>query len=132
MVNFPQLSILIVDDDENLCKILQDSFIEEKFLSEYVLNGVDALQLLKRQSFDLVILNLNMPVLSGNEVLSIIRREIPSLPVIILSGQSTVSMVVECIKIGAVDYVTKPFDYDELLDKIIKYFNRRTNSHFAS
>ncbi|HQF43182.1 MAG TPA: response regulator [Ignavibacteriaceae bacterium] len=125
MENYSQLNILIVDDDETICQILQEYFLEEKFLAEYVLNGIDALKLLEEKSFDIVILNLNMPGLRGNEVLTIIKRKFPSLPVIMLSAQSAVSAVVECIKIGAVDYLTKPFDYDELLECIIRYFDRK-------
>lgn len=124
METFPQLNILIVDDDLNLCKILSESFAEEKFLSEYVLDGTKALKILSKKKFDLVILNFNMPGLRGDKVLFIIKQNFPSLPVIMPSGQSTIETVVDCIKIGAVDYITKPFDYDELLDKIIKYFNR--------
>ncbi len=121
MNQFPQPKILVVDDDELLCQLLCEELNEERFITDYVLNGIEALRKIKGDNYNLVILNFNMPGLRGDEVLSEIKKYDSSIPVIMLTGQSDPSFSEECIKLGANDYITKPYDYDELLSSIISY-----------
>ncbi|MDT8420173.1 MAG: response regulator [Desulfuromonadales bacterium] len=106
--------ILVVDDDrdmrDNIVEILTDSEFEIAAAED----GEDALRQLKGQSFDLVLLDLLMPGLSGMDVLSMIKRESPSTQVIMVTAFSTVDNAVEAMRKGADDYITKPFKINEL------------------
>lgn len=108
---------LIVDDEPIVChsvrKILtkHDIMVIESF-------DVDvALQKLKLENFDIVILDLKMPKMTGIELLKIINENWPSIPVILMSGYATIENAIEAIKTGATDVIPKPFTPDELLRK---------------
>lgn len=117
-----QPNILIVDDDQNLCSILSAELQCLKLNADYSLNGLDALNKINHNHYSLVILNVIMPGMKGDEVLSKIKEYDSSLPVIMLTGYSVKEMEIKCARLGAEAYFTKPYDFDELLDAIIKYF----------
>ncbi len=106
--------ILIAEDDESLRTILKKMFVKKGFEVETALNGEMALLKLQQQIFDVAILDLKMPERSGLEVLSLIRKEKPHLPLILMTAQDTMKNAVEAMKQGAYDYITKPFELDEL------------------
>jgi len=83
-------------------------------------NGAEAVALLRNEAFQLVVSDLKMPVMGGMEVLAHCQTEYPGLPVILITAHGTVDSAVEAIKRGAQDYITKPFDSDELLPIIEK------------
>jgi len=116
-----QPKILIVDDDEIFCKLLGEQLQDDKFNTELALDGPEAIQKIKQNEYNLVILNQNMMVMNGDETLVEIKKYDSSIPVIMVSAQSDPAIIVKCIKLGADDYHTKPYDYDELLTSIIKY-----------
>jgi len=122
MNQFYQPRILIVDDDQVLCELLSEQLKELKFFADYTLDGKDALKKIEKETYNLVILDLNMPGMDGDKVLPEIKKYDPTLPVIMISAQTHPSYIVKCIKLGAEDYFTKPYDYDNILDAIIKYF----------
>ncbi len=122
MNQFPQPKILIVDDDELLCKLMCEQLQEDKFITEYVLDGIDALKKIKKSKFNLVILNQNMKMMNGDETLVEIKAYDSLIPVIIYSAQADSAIIAKCIKLGAADYITKPCDYEDLLESIIKHF----------
>ena len=78
-------------------------------------NGREALDLLSQHPVDILLLDLKMPVMGGEEVLEIARRDYPHIPVIIITGHGTVDMAVACMKKGAYDFITKPFQIDPFL-----------------
>jgi signal transduction histidine kinase len=78
-------------------------------------NGQVALETLSKNTVDILLLDLKMPVMGGEEVLGIVRQEHPQIPVIIITGHGTVDTAVECMKKGAYDFVTKPFQLDPFL-----------------
>lgn len=110
--------ILVCDDDEGMCYLLKEQLIGEGYSVETVYDGRWAVEAIKRKNFELVLLDLNMPYLSGEETLKIIKDYNPSLPVIILTAEAEIKKAVECIRSGAYDFKTKPYEFDELIISI--------------
>lgn len=106
--------ILVVDDDRDMRDNIVEILTDREFEIAAAEDGEDALQQLKGRSFDLVLLDLLMPGLSGMDVLSMIKRESPSTQVIMVTAFSTVDNAVEAMRKGADDYITKPFKINEL------------------
>ena len=106
--------ILIVDDD----KIILDSLSEFLSLEGYEVRGAsgfqEAVRLLERESFQLVLTDVNMPEVDGFELLRVVKSRFPELVVIIITGYGTIESAVEAIKMGAYDYLTKPIIDDEI------------------
>lgn len=107
--------ILIVEDDEDLRDSLRDFFSEAGYFVRTTDDGVGALRIVNSDELDLVILDLGLPVMSGESVCLEIRKKHPSLPVIILTARDTTPDVINGLNLGADDYVTKPFVMEELL-----------------
>ena len=107
--------ILIAEDDGQINRLVCDYLSSEGFETLSALNGLDAVRLVRENTdISLVILDLMLPFQSGDMVLKKIREFSP-VPVIILSAKSETSTKIDLIKMGADDYLTKPFDLDELL-----------------
>lgn len=104
--------ILIVDDESFICENLQRILEEERYRTVTAQNGADALASLKKESVDLVFLDLNLPDMTGLEVLKKVKEWDPDLLVIIMTGYASVESAVEALKIGAYDYIKKPFKAD--------------------
>ncbi|MEN2466950.1 response regulator transcription factor [Ornithinibacillus sp. JPR2-1] len=110
--------ILIVEDEEKLSRVIQLELEYENYLTEIVDNGKDALRLMQEKEWDLVLLDIMIPELSGLEVLRRIRRTDERTPVILLTARDAVHDKVSGLDLGANDYVTKPFQIEELLARI--------------
>lgn len=112
--------ILIVDDSEGLCETLSIRLTRDGYAVERAYDGGVALALVRAEKFDLVLLDIRMPGLSGFEVLASIRqlRAMLELPVIMLSGLDDTTEVVRALQSGANDYVTKPVDFGILSARI--------------
>ena len=107
-------TILIVEDDEKLAKILKIQLEHEGLDVENSYTGLDAIERIENhQKFDLILLDLGLPDLEGNCVCKAISS-ISTIPIIVVSARSAIEEKVELLTIGAVDYVTKPFDMLEL------------------
>lgn len=107
--------ILVCDDDETLCYLLKEQLLEEGFSVDTVYDGKFAIENIKRKNYDLLLLDLNMREVQGEEVLKFVSEYNPSLQMVILSAQSEMRKAIDCIKMGAYDFVTKPYNFDELL-----------------
>jgi DNA-binding response OmpR family regulator len=114
------MHILIVEDDPRIVSFIEKGLAAEGYATSIAQHGAAALQLLSRHdtTFDLVLLDLGLPGISGEEVLRALRGRLPRLPVIILTARSDVEDKVQGLNLGANDYVTKPFSFDELLARI--------------
>lgn len=112
--------ILICEDNE-LNRILMDSiFKETDFEIEFAENGLQALDLVKEKSFDLILMDLHMPFMDGYETVKIIRQELQLLmPIIALTANSLIKEKEVCLELGMNDYLAKPFNTNELLTKIV-------------
>jgi two-component system, NtrC family, response regulator AtoC len=107
--------ILVCDDDETLCYLLKEQLLEEDFAVDAVYDGNDAIDSIKKKHYDILLLDLNMKETSGEEVLRFVSDYSTSLQVVILSAQSEIKKAIECIKMGAYDFITKPYNFDELV-----------------
>ena len=107
--------ILIVDDDINIGNMLEEALKRENYRVLRAYSGTEALMLLDRETPDLILLDLMLPGLTGEEILP----KIENIPVIIMSAKSALSDKVELLMAGAADYVTKPFELSELLARIV-------------
>ena len=110
----PKPTALVVDDEANLRKVLSAMLRRDGFDVLTASDGAEALELLSKQSVDVVLSDIRMPNLDGMSLLKRTMVEYPDIPVVILTAHGSVDNAVEAIKIGAFDYLTKPFDKDEL------------------
>lgn len=110
--------ILIVEDEEKLSRVLELELQYENYETKIADNGVDALELMQDETWDLVLLDIMIPRLSGLEVLRRLRKTDEETPVILLTARDQVHDKVSGLDLGANDYVTKPFQIEELLARI--------------
>jgi DNA-binding response OmpR family regulator len=114
------LKMLCVDDNEQLRTNLQQQFLAEDFDVDTAENGEIALEMIKANHYDLVLLDMKMPKMGGMEVLREIRKFDKNPHVIMLTAVDDVPTAMECVKLGAKDYISKPYDPEELLHIVIK------------
>lgn len=112
-----QQRILIIEDDLEICNLLKEFLLESGYEIKISNTGIDGMRVLKTSAFDLVILDLMLPFKSGDEILRELRS-FSNIPVIILSANGMVHTKVELLRLGADDYVSKPFDLNEILARI--------------
>ena len=108
------MNILVVDDDEVIRDACDQLLSGMKFDVRLAVDGNDGLEKIKKEAFDIVILDLKMPGLSGMELLKIIKEDNPETIVIVITGYATVESAVEAMKLGAYDFLPKPFTPEEL------------------
>lgn len=113
-----EATILIVEDEKKLSRVLQLELESENYKTAIADDGEIALQLIKEQDWDLVLLDIMLPGLSGMEVLRQIRRTDISTPIVLLTARDAVYDKVSGLDLGANDYITKPFQIEELLARI--------------
>ena len=107
-------NILIVDDERNIREILQIFLIEEGYNVSVADNGQSGLEAVRSNIFDLVITDLKMPKLSGFDLLKRIKEISPETVVVIITAFGTTESAVEAMKLGAFDYIQKPFKIDDI------------------
>ena len=118
-------SILIVDDDINLCTVLKEELIEVGYEVDFVNNGDDAFEFLDtHNNTDLILLDLKMPGKDGFEVLQEMEQKGIEKKVIVLTAYADVKSAIDSAKLGANDFISKPYDFDELLITIRKVLQR--------
>ena len=106
--------MLVVDDDVDLGKVLVALLSRQGYACQYARSGSEALALLENRPFDLVISDLRMPGMDGITLLAEVGQKWPSVPVILLTAHGLVPAAVEAMRAGALDFLLKPFDPDEL------------------
>jgi DNA-binding NtrC family response regulator len=107
--------ILISDDDETLCYLLKEELVNENYSVDIVYDGKYAIEKLKEKNYDILLLDLEMQFVSGEKVLKYVNEHKPRLQVIVLTAQSDMRTAIECIKLGAYDFINKPYDFQQLL-----------------
>jgi len=111
-----KLDILIVDDDRNICKMIEASLRKErKYDIRTALNGEACLKSIQEQIPDLVLMDIQMPGIDGIETLQKIKQEDSRIPVIMMTAHGTIERAVTSMKLGAYDFITKPFARDRLI-----------------
>lgn len=110
--------ILVVEDDKEINRLIRDYLTDNGYITISAENGLDAVRIIRDESdIDLVILDLMLPFQSGDMVLQKVRG-FSDIPIIIVSAKSMVQSKIDAIRMGADDYITKPFDLDELFVRI--------------
>lgn len=113
------MRILVVEDDARIASFIVKGLAAEGYKAEVAPEGSSAMTMLAATgSYDLVLLDLGLPGLPGEEVLSFLRQRHPRLPVIILTARAEVADKVRGLNLGASDYITKPFSFEELLARV--------------
>ena len=107
-------NILVIDDEKSLIELLAVIFKKEGYGVMQAMSGEKALEILEKGGIDFVITDIRMPGLDGMEVLRRVKASYPDVPVVMITAYGTVQQAVEALKAGALDYVVKPFDVDEL------------------
>ena len=106
--------ILIVDDERAVCNLLSEELTERGYQCCTALDAVEALKEIQKQDFDVALLDIRLPAMSGLELLSRMRLECPNTSVIIITGVCNADAMVEAFRLGALHYIMKPFDLDEV------------------
>ncbi len=117
--------ILVIDDEMIVCESCQSILEEEGYVVEIVLSAREAFKKMKENPFDIVITDLKMPEIDGMEVLKKFRKEYPDTIVIMITGFGTVDTAVGAMKLGAFDYIPKPFTPDEVSIVVKKAVEKR-------
>jgi DNA-binding NtrC family response regulator len=121
-----QGSVLIVDDDHEMAAVVCDVLREAGYEAAGASNGAEALALVRRECPDVLISDLRMSGLSGHQLQLELKRVAPNLPVIIITAFGSIQTAVESMKLGAFDYITKPFSNDELLLVVARALETRS------
>jgi DNA-binding response OmpR family regulator len=112
------LKILVVEDDKTVGQYVKRGLTEAGFNADLVGDGAEGLRLSAGGHYDMLVLDLRLPALSGLEVLRTLRDRGEGIPVLVLTAQDAVDFKVQALKMGADDYVTKPFSLEELLARV--------------
>jgi DNA-binding response OmpR family regulator len=120
------MRILIAEDDAPLASFIAKTFTAEDHSADVAGDGEEALQRLAETAYDLLILDLNLPVMAGSQVLSKIRSYDADLPILILTAIDHVAERVACLDAGADDYLTKPFSFSELSARVRALLRRKS------
>jgi serine/threonine protein kinase len=113
-----QKKVLVVDDEPHVRTTICEVLLDEKYLVTESENAVDAMRILSQQQFDVVLMDIKMPGESGMDALKKIRERCPDTGIIMISGHGTIDSAVESIKLGAYDFLQKPFSMQRLRDAV--------------
>jgi two-component system response regulator AtoC len=112
--------ILIVDDEKLICDMLRTELEKNNYEVTVVNNSKDAIKVIEHNDFDIVLLDLMLPKITGLDLLSLIKEKSPNTVVIIITAYGSAESAVKAMKLGAFDYITKPFSMEEMLVVIKK------------
>ncbi|HCX03876.1 MAG TPA: response regulator [Clostridiales bacterium] len=116
--------ILIVDDEKNIRMMLKHCLKERKYNTDIAINGDEALNKIKENNYDLVLLDIKMPGLSGMDVLKKVRERGNNVNIIMMTAYGTIERAVEAMKLNAIDFLSKPFTTDEIRSIVSDVFSR--------
>ena len=112
--------ILVVDDESTICDSVKKILSRKGFLVENSLNADQAIEMMKTNNYDLLITDLMMPNTSGIELIEMVKKHYPEIDVMVITGYASIETAVKATKLGALDYIPKPFTPDELAEKVQK------------
>jgi len=117
--------ILVVDDDLEMCGLLSDVLSQEGFSALTISDSLEASKTIKKEEFDIIVTDLRMRGLKGLDLLEEAKRMAPLTPVIIITAFGTIESAIQAMKMGAYDYITKPFQIDEFVLTVKKALENR-------
>ncbi len=112
------MKVLVVEDDPTVGQYVRRGLEEQQIQTDLVDDGLDGLDRASRGEYDVIVLDLRLPGMTGVEVLQTLRDRGVATPVLVLTAQDAVDSKVHALRTGADDYVTKPFSFDELLARV--------------
>ena len=112
------MKLLVIEDDRTVGQYVKRGLAEAGFQVDLVVDGAEGLRVASEGHYDVVVLDLRLPTLEGREVLRTLRDRGNPVPVLVLTAQDTVDFKVQALRMGADDYVTKPFALEELLARV--------------
>ena len=121
------IKILLIDDEVAYVNVLSNRLSKRNFYVAKAFSGTEAIQILRRQDFDIAVLDLKMEDMDGIQVLKILKKMDPRIAVIMLTGHGSAEAAREGIEHGAFDYLTKPCELDALITKIYDAYRKRNN-----
>ena len=119
--------LMLVDDEERFLSTTRKLLEKKGFGVETAASGAEALERLRSSPVHVVILDVKMPGMDGVATLREIKRQYPMIEVIMLTGHATVESAIDGLKSGAADYLMKPADLEEIIEKATDAYNRRSN-----
>jgi DNA-binding NtrC family response regulator len=119
------IKILFVDDERGFVDVIAKRMSKRNIRVTRAYSGTEALQALRKEDFDVTVLDLKMEDMDGIEILKIFKKIAPDLPVIMLTGHGSEEAARDGIRFGAFDYLTKPCDFEELIVKIKDAYQQR-------
>lgn len=117
--------ILIADDDQTLCYLLKEELVSEGYSVDIVFDGKYAIENFKQKSYDVLLLDLEMTEVHGEEVLAYTNEHHPSVQVIILTAKADIRTAIDCIRTGAYDFIPKPYEFGQLVVVIERALERK-------
>jgi len=121
------VKILIIEDDEKIVNFLKKGLQEESYSVDYSLNGDEGIYLASVNTYDLILLDIMIPVKDGIEVCKTLREEKINTPIIMLTAKDSIEDKIKGLDIGANDYISKPFSFSELLARIRVQLRNKDN-----
>ncbi|MBN1823245.1 MAG: response regulator [Endomicrobiales bacterium] len=112
--------VLVVDDEQGILEICRRILTKRGYKVVTAPNGEEALELMQKESFDLALIDLRMPQMDGFELLKNIKKSYPLMEVVIITAEATIEAAIETLKLGAFDYIVKPFNVTELSASVKK------------
>ncbi|WDN87255.1 hypothetical protein BuS5_00223 [Desulfosarcina sp. BuS5] len=119
------IRLLLVDDEKGFANVISKRLRKRNIDVATTYSGAEAIKVLRKKKFDVAVLDLKMEDMNGIEVLKIFKTMAPDLSVVMLTGHGSEEAARDGIALGAVDYLTKPCDFGELVDKIQEAFKIR-------
>ncbi|ROL59802.1 response regulator [Bacteroidetes/Chlorobi group bacterium MS-B_bin-24] len=125
-----KIKLLVVDDEVQFLDSITKRLELRGFEVTKATNGTEAIDLARKKKFDIALVDLKMPGLDGKQVLEILKSEHKYIEVIILTGHGSLDSAVECTKLGAFDYLPKPYELEDLILKLKEVYKARLEKKF--
>lgn len=120
-------TIILIEDDQDIRRLVEQIFLDDGYSVASAADGISGLSLIEKKRPDLAIIDLTIPKLSGESVVTEIRKKHPKLPVIIMTAKNEVGDIVKGFNLGADDYITKPFELDILIARVKARLRQNNN-----
>ena len=119
------IRLLVIDDESVICDACELVLTEKGHSVDRCLTGKTGLQAIGQGDYDIILLDIKLPDIDGMEILQTVCEKVPLPCVIVMTGYSTMANAVQAMKLGAADYLSKPFTDDELISAIEKAFSKQ-------
>jgi len=119
------MKILIIDDEKNIGEVIKLLFEKENYEVEIVQTGEEGIDKIKNDFFDVIISDIKLPDTSGMKILKMVKEIHPEIPIIMITAYASTSTAIEAMKLGAEDYIIKPFDIEELRIIVKKAYEKK-------